>query len=295
MRRSSSTSSAKAVSAFISSVTRLTACITVVWSRLPNLRPISGSDRLVSCLARIHRHLTRPRDRAGAACRRHVGQADVVVLGDLALDLLDGDPAVVRLQDVVQHLLRRLQRDRTAEQVGVRDQAVERALQLAHVGGDLVRQELQHLRRHGDAGACRLGLQDRDAQLEGGGVQVGDHAAAEPRAQPVLEPGQVGGRLVGGDDDLLAGIDQRVEGVEELLLRIVLADQELQVVDHQHVDRAQLVLELDRLLRADRGDEAVHELLGRHVGDRDGAAARAGVSSRPIACIRCVLPSPTPP
>src|SRR5690606_32548261 len=41
MRRSRSTSSAKPASAAISSPIRLTACITVVWSRLPNLRPIS--------------------------------------------------------------------------------------------------------------------------------------------------------------------------------------------------------------------------------------------------------------
>ena len=107
-------------------------------------------------------------------------------------------------------------------------------------------------------------------------MQVGHHAAAEPRAQPVLEPRQVGGRLVGRDHDLLAGIDQRVEGVEELFLRVVLADQELQVVDHQHVDAAQLLLELHRRLAADRGDEAVHELLGRHVGDRDRVALAPG-------------------
>ena len=76
-------------------------------------------------------------------------------------------------------------------------------------------------------------------------MQIGHHAAAEPRAQPVAQAGDFGRRFVGRDDDLLAGIDQRIERVEEFFLRIVLADQELQVVDHQHVDRAQLVLEFD--------------------------------------------------
>lgn len=52
IRRNSSTSSAKALSACISSEMRDTACITVVWSRLPKRRPISGSERDVSCFAR---------------------------------------------------------------------------------------------------------------------------------------------------------------------------------------------------------------------------------------------------
>ena len=50
VRRSISRSSAIWPSCTFSSSTRLTPCITVVWSRPPKRRPISGSDRLVSCL-----------------------------------------------------------------------------------------------------------------------------------------------------------------------------------------------------------------------------------------------------
>lgn len=52
MRRSRSTSSAKFISDVRSSSTFFTACMTVVWSRPPNFRPISGNDREVSCLDR---------------------------------------------------------------------------------------------------------------------------------------------------------------------------------------------------------------------------------------------------
>ena len=45
-------------------------------------------------------------------------------------------------------------------------------------------------------------------------------------------------RPVAGDDDLLVGVVQRVEGVEELLLRLLLVLQELDVVDEQDVDVA---------------------------------------------------------
>lgn len=51
VRLNASTFSAREASSKISSSTLRTACITVVWSR-SNLRPISGSEREVSCLAR---------------------------------------------------------------------------------------------------------------------------------------------------------------------------------------------------------------------------------------------------
>ena len=54
-----------------------------------------------------------------------------------------------------------------------------------------------------------------------------------------------------GDDDLLVGVVQGVEGVEELLLRLLLALQELDVVDQQHVDVAVAALEAAGLVVAD--------------------------------------------
>ena len=48
---------------------------------------------------------------------------------------------------------------------------------------------------------------------------------------------------VAGDDDLLVRLDQRVEQVEELLLRAALAAEELDVVDQQQVERPVMPLE----------------------------------------------------
>ena len=46
-----------------------------------------------------------------------------------------------------------------------------------------------------------------------------DHqAAAEPRADALVERLELAGEAVAGDDDLLAGIEQRVDRVAELLL-----------------------------------------------------------------------------
>ena len=52
------------------------------------------------------------------------------------------------------------------------------------------------------------------------------------------------GRRVGGEDDLLLRVVERVEGVEELLLGRVLSGDELHVVHQQHVELAVALLEL---------------------------------------------------
>jgi hypothetical protein len=56
-------------------------------------------------LRQIHRDLARPGDFAGAAGRGHLGLADAVMLGDLGLDLVDRDAALVGAQDVGEHFL----------------------------------------------------------------------------------------------------------------------------------------------------------------------------------------------
>ena len=68
--------------------------------------------------------------------------------------------------------------------------------------------------------------------------------------------------------DLAARLVERVEGVEELLLDPLLALEELDVVDQQHVVVAVALLEALDALVAERVDEVVHERLARHVAHR---------------------------
>jgi hypothetical protein len=56
--------------------------------------------------------------------------------------------------------------------------------------------------------------------------------------------------------------------------------QELQIVDHEHVDAAQRFLERKRGLRAQRRDEAVHELLGGEIERLALGAVVAGPGDR---------------
>ena len=97
-------------------------------------------------------------------------------------------------------------------------------------------------------------------------MQISHHTAAQPRTQPVFNARKIGRRFIGGNHNLLAGIHQRIEGMEKFFLRIVLADQELQIIHHQHINRTQCFLEFHGGLAAQRRNEAIHEFLGTHVG-----------------------------
>ena len=101
---------------------------------------------------------------------------------------------------------------------------------------------------------CRadLLLQDAEPQFIIRRMQVDDEAALQPALDPILQLLDLARRAVGGDDDLLVLVDQRVEGVKELLLRGILAGDELHIVDHQHVDRPEQLLESHHLAFAQR-------------------------------------------
>ena len=81
------------------------------------------------------------------------------------------------------------------------------------------------------------------------------------------------GHAVAADDDLLAGGVEVVEGVEELLLELLLAFEELDVVDEQHVGGAIALAELLELA-AEGAHVVVAEALGGRVDDGEAARRR---------------------
>ena len=129
-------------------------------------------------------------------------------------------------EQIVQDLMNRFQRNGSPEQVGVGDETVQRAFELSHVGGDLVGQIFQYLRRYRPACPSGFGFQDGKTQLVGGGMKIGDHTATEACFQPVFER-EIGGRFIGRNDNLFAGFHQIIESMEEFFLSVVLADKKL--------------------------------------------------------------------
>src|SRR5438128_4864947 len=99
----------------------------------------------------------------------------------------------------------------------------QRALQLADVALDLVRDEVQHLFRNQASVVAELGMKDREASLEIRRLDVGDETPLEPRTQAVLERGNFLGRTVGRDDDLLVDLVQRLDSLEALFSGAVVA------------------------------------------------------------------------
>ena len=76
---------------------------------------------------------------------------------------------------------------------------------------------------------------------------------------------------------MAAGVDERVERVTELgLSRSAL--KKLQIVDDEHVDGPQRILESQGILRPQRRHEAVHELLGGQIEHLALGARVAGPS-----------------
>ena len=133
----------------------------------------------------------------------------------------------------------------------------------------------------------RSGCAGRAARARRAGPSRSGRAAARPARQRLR-------RAVAGEHDLLAGGVQRVEGVDELLLGVLLALEHLDVVDQQRVELAVAGLEGLGPVAAQRGDELGREALGGRVVD---LRARGGCGRRysTIAPSRWVLPSPGGP
>jgi hypothetical protein len=166
-------------------------------------------------------------------------------------------------------ILGQLEVDRLAVEAGEGRHPDEGAFQFPDVGGDAARDVLEHLRRRVEPLLDRLLAQDRDPRLQLRRLDVGEQAPFEAAAQPVLERHQALGCAVAGDHDLLAGVVQRVEGVEELFLRPFLVLQELDVVDQQHVHVAVAAPEPVLLAVPDHVDEVVGELFRADVPHLD--------------------------
>ncbi len=116
-----------------------------MWSRPPNRRPISGSERSVRVFARVHRDLTRANHVGGAPRRQQVRPADIVLTGDDPLNVLDLDPlGLLRPHQVAHFALGHFQRHRGGVELAVGEQAIDRAFKVAAIVRDGLRQIIQH-------------------------------------------------------------------------------------------------------------------------------------------------------
>ena len=152
--------------------------------------------------------------------------------------------------DQVAHLaFGHFKRDRLAGELAVSKQPIERAFKIAAVVRHGFGDEHEHGRGNIEAGMMLLGrggarLENFKPQLLAKRAHLDHQPAGEARANPLFQAFKIGRRSVGSDDHLPAGVDERIERVTELGLgRFSL--QELQIVDHQHINGAQRLFESD--------------------------------------------------
>ena len=110
-------------------------------------------------------------------------------------------------------------------------------------------------------------LEDRDSRLDVGRLDVRDETPLEAVSEPLLQVGDVLRHLVRGEHHLPTQLVQCVEGVEELLLRALASREQLHVVEDEHVDTTEALLELAHAIMAERADQVVDEGLRRQVAD----------------------------
>ena len=159
------------------------------------------------------------------------GLVQVIVLADVVDDGGGGgDVLVGALEHILNGPVHRLLVRRGAQKVLVGLDLIHRALQLADVGGDVLRDVGGDLVRQVQAHHGGLVLDDGHPGLEVRGGDIHEEAPLEAGHEPVLQLGHLVGGPVGGQDDLLAGLVEGVEGVEELLLSLLTAGDELDIV-----------------------------------------------------------------
>ena len=119
-----------------------------------------------------------------------------------------------------------------------------------------------------DRGGLGLLLENGETGLVLWRLDFLEHAAFEAGDETAFDGGgKVLRSDVGGKHDLLVFIAQGVEVVEELVLGLLAALEELDVVDQEDVERAVLVAELGDLALLHMVDVFVHVLLGGEVAD----------------------------
>ena len=117
-------------------------------------------------------------------------------------------------------------------------------------------------------------------------LELDDEACSEALDQALLDPRDVLRAAVRGHRELAPRVEQRVEGVEELLTRLLAAGEELDVVDQQHVRLAEALLEATRAPFAHRVDELARELLDRGVANREARAEALDVVAHGVQQMR---------
>ena len=95
----------------------------------------------------------------------------------------------------------------------------------------IARQEERHIVGKPNALHLRLTTKDGNFRFQIRRFDVGNQSPFETRVEPFLNFGYLARRTIGGQDDLLLPVIERVEGVKKLFLGALFTGNELDIVN----------------------------------------------------------------
>ena len=246
-------------------------------ARVHNGRMVSAAQMAANLLktvtsqiaGQIHTYLPRQSYRLAPSLALQIGQPNIEMVGNDVDNVADGDMTSRRFELAVKSGFCKLERYFPA--CGFRD-CVNRgkcAFELPDIGLELSGDVVGNLLGDIHVPQVSLFLHDSDPRIVAGRVDSSDKAAIEPADKALFEAGDVGGGAVGTEDDLPAVLVERVEGVEKFLLALLSLAEELDVVDYEHIDGAELVLETREVALFDCADEFIDEFFAAQELNRE--------------------------
>ena len=158
-------------------------------------------------------------------------------------------------------MLGQIQGHGLAVQAALCNQADEGTFQFADVCVDRIGEVLHDLTWQFNAVGVHLLLQNRHAGFQTRHLHVGTQPPLEAGEEALLHALHFNRRLVACQDNLLACLVQVIKNMEEDVLCLLLAAEELNVVYNEHVHQLIEVREVVHAVVADGIDELMRELL----------------------------------
>ena len=175
---------------------------------------------------------------------------DLKMPGSFVDNLLGGEMLRATAPDVTKQTLRCHYVRSDAAHFGISKELIERTLELADVCLDVLSQVFHGVALERHASEVRFGLDDRTARLKVGHLDIDRHPPLKAAAQALRQGRDAVRWLVATDDDLLVGLVEGIEGMEELLLSLLTPSNKLHVIDDEYINIA-IPVRKARLFKAD--------------------------------------------
>lgn len=196
-----------------------------------------------------------------------VGGFDIEFSGNDLDDVVNRDVFLLLFELIFDSALGEFQSDGLVEHGAHRVEFDDGSFDLpdvvAHVGSDIVDDLFFQM----DAVEFAFFLDDGDFCLQFGGLDIGEDSPFKPGAEPIFQAGDLFGGSVGAQHNLFSGVMKFVERVEEFVLGLLFAAEELDVVDEKQIALAVILSEELHGLGLEMGDEFVHEVFESCVDD----------------------------